>query len=75
MCRTWFPPSIRDAATTNSTSRSWIQTTGYYEDKALPSLPSSILNVMQAGRTTTQPMLTQPESTAEQMSLDFDYVA
>lgn len=49
-------------------------TTGYYEDKALPSLPSSVLNVMQAGRNTTQPMLTSPESTSEQMSLDFDYV-
>ena len=28
--------------------------TAYYEDKTLPSLPSSVLNVMQAGRTTTQ---------------------
>jgi hypothetical protein len=48
--------------------------TGYYEDKALPSLPSSVLNVIQAGRTTTQPILTSPESATEQMSLDFDYV-
>ena len=48
--------------------------TAYYEDKTLPSLPSSILNVMQAGRTTTQTMLTSPESASEQMSLPFDYV-
>jgi hypothetical protein len=48
--------------------------TAYYEDKTLPSLPSSVLNVMQAGRTTTQTMLTSPESASEQMSLPFDYV-
>jgi hypothetical protein len=48
--------------------------TAYYEDKTLPSLPSSVLNVMQAGRTTTQTMTTSPESTSEQMSLPFDYV-
>ena len=48
--------------------------TAYYEDKTLPSLPSSVLNVMQAGRTTTQTMLTSPESSSEQMSLPFDYV-
>ena len=29
--------------------------TAYFEDKMLPSLPSSVMNVMQAGRTTTQP--------------------
>jgi hypothetical protein len=48
--------------------------TAYFEDKTLPSLPSSVLNVMQAGRTTTQSMLTSPESSSEQMSLPFDYV-
>jgi hypothetical protein len=48
--------------------------TAYYEDKTLPSLPSSVLNVMQAGRTTTQTMITSPESASEQMSLPFDYV-
>ena len=48
--------------------------TAYYEDKTLPSLPSSVLNVMQAGRTTTQAMVTSPESASEQMSLPFDYV-
>jgi hypothetical protein len=48
--------------------------TAYYEDKTLPSLPSSVLNVMQAGRTTPQSMLTSPESSSERMSLPFDYV-
>ena len=33
-----------------------------------------MLNVMQAGRTTTQTMVTSPESASEQMSLPFDYV-
>jgi hypothetical protein len=48
--------------------------TAYYEDKTLPSLPSSILNVMQAGRTAAQSVLTSPESASEQMSLPFDSV-
>jgi len=48
--------------------------TAYYEDKTLPSLPSSILNVMQAGRTAAQSVLTTPESASERMSLPFDYV-
>jgi hypothetical protein len=48
--------------------------TAYYEDKTLPGLPSSVLNVMQAGRTATQAVVTSPESSSEQMSLPFDYV-
>jgi hypothetical protein len=48
--------------------------TAYYEDKTLPSLPASVLNVMQAGRPMAQSLLTSPESASEQMSLDFDYV-
>ncbi|MES1261719.1 MAG: hypothetical protein ABUS49_08285, partial [Acidobacteriota bacterium] len=48
--------------------------TAFYEDKTLPSLPSSILNVMQAGRTAGQAVLTSPESASEQTSLPFDYV-
>jgi hypothetical protein len=48
--------------------------TAYYEDKTLPSLPASVLNVMEAGRPMAQTMLTSPESAREQMSLDFDYV-
>jgi hypothetical protein len=48
--------------------------TAYYDDKTLPSLPSSVLNVMQAGRSSGRPLVTAPESSSEQMSLPFDYV-
>jgi hypothetical protein len=48
--------------------------TAYYDDKTLPSLPSSVLNVMQAGRAPTRSMFTSPETAAEQMALPFDYV-
>ncbi len=48
--------------------------TAYYDDKTLPSLPSSVLNVMQAGRAANRSMVTSPETAAEQMALPFDYV-
>ena len=48
--------------------------TAYYDDKTLPSLPSSVMNVMQAGRSSGRPLVTAPESASEQMSLPFDYV-
>jgi hypothetical protein len=48
--------------------------TAYYDDKTLPSLPASVLNVMQAGRTSNRPMVTSPESASEQGSVPFDYV-
>jgi hypothetical protein len=48
--------------------------TAYYDDKTLPSLPSSVLNVMQAGRAPSRSMFTSPETAAEQMALPFDYV-
>ena len=48
--------------------------TAYYDDKTLPSLPSSVLNVMQTGRASSRPLVTAPESASEQMSLPFDYV-
>ena len=48
--------------------------TAYYEDKTLPGLPASILNVLQAGHSATQAMVTSPESSSERMSLPFDYV-
>jgi hypothetical protein len=48
--------------------------TAYYDDKTLPSLPSSVLNVMQTGRASARPLVTAPESASEQMSLPFDYV-
>jgi len=48
--------------------------TAYYDDKTLPSLPSSVLNVMQAGRSSNRSLVTSPETASEQMSLPFDYV-
>ena len=48
--------------------------TAYFDDKSLPSLPSSVLNVMQAGRTSTRALITTPETTAEQTSIPFDYL-
>jgi len=48
--------------------------TAYYDDKTLPSLPASVLNVMQSGRGSNRSMITSPDSASEQMSLPFDYV-
>jgi len=48
--------------------------TAYYEDKMMPSLPPSVLNVMQAGRASSRSIVMAPDSATEQMSLPFDYV-
>jgi hypothetical protein len=48
--------------------------TAYVDDKTLPSLPSSMLNVMQSGRVPTRTLLTSPDTATEQTSLPFDYV-
>ena len=48
--------------------------TAYLDDKTLPSLPSSVLNVMQAGRAANRSLVTSPETATEQMALPFDYV-
>jgi hypothetical protein len=48
--------------------------TAYYDDKTLPSLPSSVLNVMQAGRVSNRSLFTSPETASEQAALPFDYV-
>jgi hypothetical protein len=48
--------------------------TAYYDDKTMPSLPASVLNVMQAGRASSRNMITTNETAAEQMSLPFDYM-
>lgn len=48
--------------------------TAYYDDKTMPSLPSSVLNVMQAGRAASRSLVTSAESAAEQTSIPFDYV-
>jgi len=48
--------------------------TAYYDDKTLPSLPSSVLNVMQSGKAASRSLLTSAETATEQMALPFDYM-
>ncbi len=48
--------------------------TVYYDDKTLPSLPASVLNVMQTGRAATRPFATSSESALEQTAIPFDFV-
>ena len=46
----------------------------YYEDKSLPNLPGSVVNLMQAGRSSSRRFLASGESVQEQMSVPFDFV-
>jgi hypothetical protein len=46
--------------------------TVYQDDKMLPSLPASVANVMQNGRSTNRSYFTTPESADQQMALPFD---
>jgi hypothetical protein len=48
--------------------------TVYTEDKTLPSLPASVLNVMQTGRTANRSMTSSAESAVEQMAIPLDRV-
>lgn len=48
--------------------------TAYYDDKTMPSLPASVLNVMQTGRAASRPVMTAPESATQQAVIPFDYV-
>ena len=48
--------------------------TVFAEDKALPSLPGSVLNVMQTGRTGNRMLPAIAETTAEQTELELDQV-
>jgi hypothetical protein len=48
--------------------------TAYDNDKTLPALPSSVLNVMQASRGANRPLVTSSETATEQTALPFDYV-
>jgi hypothetical protein len=48
--------------------------TAYYDDKTMPSLPASVLNVMQTGRAASRAVITTPESAAEQTAIPFDYL-
>jgi hypothetical protein len=48
--------------------------TAYYDDKTMPSLPASALNVMQSGRASNRSLVTSAETATEQMALPFDYL-
>jgi hypothetical protein len=48
--------------------------TVYSDEKVLPSLPASVLNVMQSGRATNHQFVSSPESAHEQTSVAFDTV-
>jgi hypothetical protein len=50
------------------------QPTVYSDEKVLPSLPASVLNVMQSGRATNHEFVSSPESAHEQTSVPFDVV-
>ena len=50
------------------------QPTVYSDEKVLPSLPASVLNVMQSGRATNHEFVSSPESAHEQTSVPFDEV-
>ncbi len=50
------------------------QPTVYSDEKVLPSLPASVLNVMQSGRATNHQFVSAPESAHEQLSVPFDVV-
>ena len=46
--------------------------TYYADDKTLPSLPSSVLNVLQAERTSTRVLVGSAESAKQQLAIPFD---
>ena len=48
--------------------------TVYYDDKKLPSLPASVLNVMQTGRTASRSVLSSAETAHEQLAIPFEQV-
>ena len=50
------------------------QPTVYSDEKVLPSLPASVLNVMQSGRATNHEFVSSPESAHEQLSIPLDEV-
>jgi len=48
--------------------------TVYTDDKTLPNLPTSVLNVMQNGRSASRSLIATPETAVAEMSIPFDYV-
>jgi len=67
---------INQDASNNKLYVSLLQTspTAYYDDKTMPSLPASVLNVMQTGRAASRNVVTAPESATQQAAIPFDYV-
>jgi hypothetical protein len=50
------------------------QPTVYSDEKVLPNLPPSILNVMQSGRDSSHQVVSAPQTTLEEASIPFDVV-
>ncbi|HYM11252.1 MAG TPA: hypothetical protein VEU62_10990 [Bryobacterales bacterium] len=48
--------------------------TAYYDDKTLPNVPSSVLNVLQAGKEPNRRLTLAQESPIEQAAIPFDFV-
>jgi hypothetical protein len=48
--------------------------TYYEDDKTMPSLPASVLNVMQSSRASNRPFVSSGESAQEQQAIPFEYV-
>lgn len=48
--------------------------TMYVDDKTMPNLPSSVLNVMQNGRSSARSYLATPETALAEVSIPFDYM-
>jgi hypothetical protein len=46
----------------------------YYDDKIMPSLPASVLNVLESGQAASHPFVSSSESAVEQAAIPFDYV-
>ena len=65
---------INQERTNNKLYVSLVQATptAYYDDKMMPDLPASVLNVMQAGRAASRPLVTTGETATEQAALPFD---
>jgi hypothetical protein len=48
--------------------------TYYTDDKTLPALPASVLNVLQTERTASRALVGSAESATEQLAIPFDQV-
>jgi hypothetical protein len=46
----------------------------YYDDKTLPALPASVLNVLQTERTASRALVGSADSVEQQLSVPFDQV-